>query len=426
MTRVVLPCALALAVLWACFPGSSIDDLEFACGADMDCNPSFRCWRGVCTQDAGWGLGTPCVANDDCANRTCSAGVCCSRQCAGACERCDRGAPGQCDPLPAGTDGTPSCAPYFCDGTSSTCPGNCFLSSDCAPGNYCDAGNCAVLLSLGASCGGPGPCDSGICVDGRCCDSTCGNPCDACNVTGRLGTCSVSPLGRVPSTTCGRFACNGSSVLCPSNCTADAGCLSGYSCSMLQRCQPKVAVLVDPFTGTGLDAGTWTTYLTNGTHIAVNNRVEFTVDQAAADYCGVFSLNTYDATSSRLSAQLILPGDQTLPTYETYFQYVSTNNQNRFGFHVYGNALHTHEQNSGTYSEPSPPVTYNPSVHRFLRIRLDGGAAMLETSADAGSYMLIGSTTTKPWMQTVYVDMGAGAYGVEDGGSFSAWDTVRP
>ncbi|HEY8209164.1 MAG TPA: hypothetical protein VIG99_16860 [Myxococcaceae bacterium] len=430
MTRVVLPCALALAVVvWACLPNTTIDGLEFACDADAgdDCQPGFRCWRGVCTQDAGWGLGSQCAADEDCANRICSAGVCCLRRCDGACERCDLGAPGQCDPLAAGSAGNPSCAPLFCDGTNTACPGGCFTASDCTPGNYCDAGNCTPLLNLGTACGGGGQCDSGICTDGVCCNSACGNPCDACNVAGRLGTCSVSPLGRVPSVSCGRYACNGTSVLCPTFCTSDAGCLAGWSCSMLQECQPKVAVLVDSFNGTGLDAGTWTTYLDPGTHIAVNNRVEFTVDPTAASrYCGLFSLNTYDATNSRISAQLILTGDQTLPTYETYFEYVSVNNQNRFGFDVNGNQLHTQEQLNGTYSEPSPPVTYNPAVHKFLRIRLDGGAALLETSADAGSFTIIGSTTVKPWMQTVYVELGAGAWAFEDGGSFSAWDNVRP
>jgi hypothetical protein len=425
-SRVALACALAvLSGLW-CLPDATLEGLEFACDSGTDCQAGFRCWRGVCTQDAGWGLGTPCLADDDCANRICSAGVCCSRRCGGACERCDRGAPGQCDPFAAGDPGSPSCSPYFCDGVSGTCPGRCTVDGDCSTGTYCDAGACAPLQILGDRCVRGGTCASTFCVDGRCCDGACGNPCDACDVAGQLGRCTTSPLGRAGNPSCAPYACNGASTACPSSCTSDAGCVAGFSCSFFQRCQPKAEALYEPFDGTVLDGGTWTTYLGSGTSVSVSTRLELRVDPPSANYCGIISRQTYDATNTRLSAQMVLSGNQALATYETYFQYQDINNLNRFGFGIYGGAVHTTEQVNGTYTEPFPSVTYNPAVHRWFRLRVDGGVAIWETSADAGSFTVIGYTTTKPWMQTVYVELGAGTWSVEDAGTaLSAWDNVR-
>src|SRR6185295_2561836 len=242
-------------------------------------------------EDAGWRLGTVCAGDEDCENGICSDGVCCSRRCDGPCESCQLGALGQCDPLPAGDPGTPSCAPYHCDGTNNLCPGGCAAPGDCGAGT--------ALQSLGTTCSGGGACDSGLCVDNRCCNTTCANPCDACDVAGRLGTCSVSPLGRIPFPACGLYACNGASVLCPGSCTSDAGCVPPNSCSSSQqRCQPKVSALVDAFPA-GIDAGTWVFYQDPDTMVAERNgRLELLVDAGIAlAYCGIYTARTYDATS---------------------------------------------------------------------------------------------------------------------------------
>lgn len=426
MIRAALPCALA--VLCGCLPGSTIDGLEFACAAGTDCNPGFRCWQGTCTRDAGWGLGTPCAADDDCENRTCSDGVCCSRRCDGACESCQRGALGQCDVLPVGDPGSPSCAPYHCDGVSNLCPGGCAGPNDCGAGTYCDAGRCASLQALGTTCSNGGACDSGICTDGRCCNSTCANPCDACNVAGKLGTCSVSPLGRTPSPACGLYACNGSSSLCPASCTSDAGCVSPASCSFSQRvCQPKVDTYVEAFS-TALSAGTYIIYADTDTAIASQNgRLELQVNAGLAQaYCGIYTRQLYDATNARTSAQLVAAGNQSLGSLETYFELRAPDNANRFGADLNGNQIITQEQVNGVYGEPSPRVAYNPTVHKFFRLRLNGATAMIESSMNGVSYSLIGSTTTKPWMQSTYVELGSGRWNPEDAGSFGAWDTVGP
>jgi hypothetical protein len=84
----------------------------------------------------------------------------------------------------------------------------------------------------GVACGLSGECESGLCIDGVCCESKCDGMCMACNVPGKMGTCSLVPLndpsgGDCPDegvATCGR---NG-------KCNGQGGCMtypSGVACS---------------------------------------------------------------------------------------------------------------------------------------------------------------------------------------------------
>jgi hypothetical protein len=71
-------------------------------------------------------------------------------------------------------------------------------------------------LATGESCSPGGtPCASGHCVDGVCCDRACSGACEACDLQGSRGTCSLvsqgQPLG-------GRTACGGSGA-CAGSCT---------------------------------------------------------------------------------------------------------------------------------------------------------------------------------------------------------------
>jgi MYXO-CTERM domain-containing protein len=70
----------------------------------------------------------------------------------------------------------------------------------------------------GDACAASADCITGVCIDGVCCDRACTNPCEACDVTGSVGTCATitgQPHGtRAPctgtglGTACGQ-ACNG-------------------------------------------------------------------------------------------------------------------------------------------------------------------------------------------------------------------------
>ncbi|MBI2395589.1 MAG: hypothetical protein HYV09_38845 [Deltaproteobacteria bacterium] len=77
---------------------------------------------------------------------------------------------------------------------------------------------------MGSACVADGECTSAHCVDGRCCDKACNGACEACNLAGKLGTCSPvtgAPAAGHPScapaATCAAGACK-------TSCTADTEC----------------------------------------------------------------------------------------------------------------------------------------------------------------------------------------------------------
>jgi len=63
-------------------------------------------------------------------------------------------------------------------------------------------------------------CESGFCTDGVCCTEACSSDCQACNVPGKLGTCSLVTGAPLPS----RRACDGAGA-CAGTCDGKAaGC----------------------------------------------------------------------------------------------------------------------------------------------------------------------------------------------------------
>ena len=83
-------------------------------------------------------------------------------------------------------------------------------------------------------------CTSGYCVNSTCCSTaTCAGPCQLCNVSGYQGTCSLAPAGTAGL--CGNYVCDGANVPCPSTCTSDAGCSTGYYCNTAGHCAAQKA-----------------------------------------------------------------------------------------------------------------------------------------------------------------------------------------
>ncbi|MFT3917530.1 MAG: OmpA family protein [Anaeromyxobacteraceae bacterium] len=237
--------------------------------------------------------GTACAAAAECGSGLCVDGVCCDLACGGQCQACDvagkggtcsavTGAPhgtraacvtdgttcgGSCDgtlatactyptsscrtascaagvaTLAAACDGagrcpalqTVTCAPFTCGPTA--CAGDCTVDANCSTSAYCAAGVCTPKKVAGLACGGANQCSSGFCVDGVCCNGTCDRQCQACDVAGKVGTCSAvtgAPHGARAAcasdgSTCGG-ACDGSvTTACafPTSTCRAASCADG-------------------------------------------------------------------------------------------------------------------------------------------------------------------------------------------------------
>ncbi|MFI5302032.1 MAG: hypothetical protein ACHREM_28410, partial [Polyangiales bacterium] len=140
---------------------------------------------------SGLALGGACVNTGDCTSGFCVDGVCCESACTGQCQAC--AATGHCQPLDGAAPnvGKPTCTfPYrLC--VKGACATSCATTADCATGASCDVTNqCVAEVATGGKCAADGDCKSGHCADGYCCDTACAGTCQACDVSGKLGTCS--------------------------------------------------------------------------------------------------------------------------------------------------------------------------------------------------------------------------------------------
>lgn len=184
------------------------------------------------------GLDGFCDGAGNCRNQL--AGTNCG---AGTCSNGSYVNPSTCDgsgSCVAGSSG--NCMPYVCK-DATQCWTMCTGSSQCLSPNQCMSGSCGKLSNGQPCSGGNGAlCASGHCVDGYCCDSACGAPCQACDVTGKQGTCSTvpGPMGTphgartcTGTGTCGGY-CNGSAT----SCTYPGSGVSCYSmCSSMTQVQ---------------------------------------------------------------------------------------------------------------------------------------------------------------------------------------------
>jgi MYXO-CTERM domain-containing protein len=257
------------------------------CAVDGDCSSGNFCSGGTCVSQLP--PGSPCTLKNQCLSGFCVDGVCCSTACTEQCGSCSltgkagtcsgvTGAPvggravcatdgtvcgGACDgstitacaypttscrtadctagvaTAAASCDGkgacplatTTVCAPYACSGTG--CGTTCTTDADCATGNWCQTGKCVPKSIVGASCGTAAECTSGNCIDFVCCDKPCSGSCEACDVAGRIGTCSTisgAPHGTRtcpadPTTGCPE-TCDGTSPSC-ATAPCDAGAEGG-------------------------------------------------------------------------------------------------------------------------------------------------------------------------------------------------------
>src|SRR5688500_9305214 len=75
-------------------------------------------------------------------------------------------------------------------------------------------------------------------LDGVCCNTACGGACDACNLSGTIGTCTNIPAGSTGSPSCSPYLCSGAAASGPTRCTADSQFVAGQHCNA-SSCVPK-------------------------------------------------------------------------------------------------------------------------------------------------------------------------------------------
>jgi len=287
-----------------------------SCMTDTDCVAPNTCVNNSCGKKP---LGAACGADAECNSAICAQGRCCSATCTGTCKSCAvAGSEGTCRNVPDGTDplgqcadegamtcgldgqcngvgacrkyavattcGTDSCSagaehpaprcdtsatcapgalrscsPYICGATN--CKTSCATSADCVAGFTC-IGSVCTQLTNGTPCTSAAMCASGYCEQGVCCNTGCSAACVACNLTGKVGTCSPIAAGTGPlvatqctdmgstscgtdgkcngagacrnyavGTACGAASCTGSTLSSPRSCDGAGACRAATTSS---------------------------------------------------------------------------------------------------------------------------------------------------------------------------------------------------
>ncbi|MFI5300745.1 MAG: hypothetical protein ACHREM_21900, partial [Polyangiales bacterium] len=102
----------------------------------------------------------------------------------------------------------------------------------------------------GATCSAGADCASADCVDGVCCSTSACDTCGTCSGASP-GTCTPKPLGAAPTTTCGEFACDGSTMSCLKSCAGNGECIAGAVCdSTTNTCIQGASCSADHSTST--------------------------------------------------------------------------------------------------------------------------------------------------------------------------------
>ncbi len=278
-----------------CAPVPYGQDVDGECGEGGACNGAGRCVGPA---------GSPCAADGDCESRWCVDGVCCESACEGLCKRCDAsGESGRCVHVQAGLDTSDDCpGAEVCDGAGAckklegqACgSGDQCLSGFCSDLRCCDAaceepclscdqagaeGRCTPVPAqtdpADEECPGPAVCDaagrcalpgagsckadadclSGFCADGVCCDTACNGPCEACDLAGRLGTCTPTEDGSDPEDECPPcWVCDGGAQCRhavdgpapPGDCVSDPAqpCATDGTCDGLGACRARAQGVV--------------------------------------------------------------------------------------------------------------------------------------------------------------------------------------
>jgi RHS repeat-associated protein len=113
--------------------------------------------------------------------------------------------------------------------------------------------------SFGLGCTSSTQCTTGFCVNGVCCDTACNGGCGACNLSGKVGTCSPVVNGTVCRASTGTCdvaeTCNGAVLTCPADGKAANGtaCNDNNACTSGETCQSGTCGGGTTVTCTGAD-----------------------------------------------------------------------------------------------------------------------------------------------------------------------------
>lgn len=186
------------------------------CTTNGDCPSSSFCDANACKPKLS--PGATCTSDEACESAFCADGVCCDNACSDMCKSCNLGG---------------------LIGTCSFVAVNMQDPDTCGPNKVCSS-NHECQLANGQPTTNATECLSGNVADGVCCDTPCDEPCRACNIPGKAGTCGDLGAGQSDPTGCAApNVCNGVGgcrkslgMACTTHAQCESGkCIDGYCCN---------------------------------------------------------------------------------------------------------------------------------------------------------------------------------------------------
>lgn len=175
----------------------------------------------------------------------------------------------------------------------------------------------------------------------------------------------------------------------------------------------KAHTLTDNFNDNSTDNSKWSSY---GPIQEVNQRLEIRPPGNLAQYGGYRSAGTYDLTGSFIQAEVVqvLSGRQVSET-----QLMALGDGNNSLFLVAGAGLLACGARVAGTGGVFKTIPYDPELHRWWRLREDGGVVFWEVSADGQSWPAVATMPTPTsankttFLSSIYVFLQAGTDALE-------------
>jgi hypothetical protein len=171
----------------------------------------------------------------------------------------------------------------------------------------------------------------------------------------------------------------------------------------------KTNTVIDIFSDNSINSTLWWSYTaSSGTVTETNNRLEIQLAATTnGSWSGIYSKNIYDLTSSKISVELVAGG-----TGNSYVDLTLCLDQSPFtqrGFISIGvdaglNQLQAYQKIAGSDTTLAY-VTYDPQVHKWIRLRESGGTTYWEysTTGIEGNWTTLASATSPMDVSAVYI-----------------------
>lgn len=148
----------------------------------------------------------------------------------------------------------------------------------------------------------------------------------------------------------------------------------------------------------------------------------------AAGYYGLDSKDHVDLVGSSVSTELVSAGNQGLASFEVYpVVLIPTDDSNdQLAWLIAGNTLLPFYKVNGSNTFVGPSDAYNSSVHKFFRIRENGGNVYWDYSTDGMSWINYASVATPSMtISSMLIDIFIGTWQVEGSTTTGVFDNIN-